>query len=111
MRGHYVKQEEHGRMKGMYFFSVIKDIPPNSQTLQYHSTVTSYSRYREGESGKFPGLFFNYDVSPLIIQHKRDSSILRFLSNLIGILGGIYSLSVLLDHLLVGSPLSESPSL
>ena len=111
LRKHYVRQENYGRMKGMYYFSVIKEFLPHSDKIEYHSTVTTYQRYREGDSGKFPGLFFNYDVSPLIIQHKRDNSVLRFLSNLIGILGGIYSLGVLLDRLLVGSALSETTSL
>lgn len=95
-----VVQTQHNRFKGIYYLHAIREQVSRSKEIVYHYSMTNFSRYREGDSGKFPGLFFNYDVSPIIIQHKRDHSILRFLSNLIGILGGIYSLGVLLDRII-----------
>lgn len=92
-------QSERGRYKGLYFIRTLREKKGSIQI--YRATVSHYDRYREGTSGKFPGLYINYDVSPIIVEYKRDTTVLHFLVQLMAILGGIYSLGSLLDHLSV----------
>jgi len=90
-------QSQKGRYKGLYFFRAIREKKGSSEV--YRTSVTHYDRYREGASGKFPGLYFYYDVSPIVVEYKRDVSFLHFLVELMAILGGVYSLGTLLDHI------------
>ncbi|EAY07130.1 hypothetical protein TVAG_342940 [Trichomonas vaginalis G3] len=90
-------QKEVGRYKGLYFIRTLREQKGSLQV--YRATSSHYDRYREGTTGKFPGLYFNYDVSPIIVMYKRDTTVLNFVIELMAILGGIYSLGSLLDHL------------
>ena len=89
-------QERHGRMKALYYVRVVRE--KRSAGELYRASVTHYERYREGESAKFPGIFFSYDVSPIVVEYKRDTTFLRFLVDLMSIMGGIFSIGVLIDH-------------
>jgi hypothetical protein len=91
-------QREKGRFKAMYFASAIREKTQAGEI--YRTRIHHYERYREGSSGKFPGIFFFYDLAPVIVEWKRDVSFLHFLVNLMAILGGIYSLGMFLDHIL-----------
>ena len=90
-------QGEKGRYKGLYYINTLREKKGGNQL--YRMTVTHYDRYRAQLAGKFPGIFFHYDVSPIIVEYKSDVSLLHFLVDLMAILGGIYSLGSLLDHL------------
>lgn len=95
-------QYNHSRYKALYFIRAIKEVVDEDR-YEYHVTATHYDRYREGTSSKFPGLYFYYNVAPIIIQYKRDVSVLRFLVTLMGILGGIFAMGALADHLIPSS--------
>jgi hypothetical protein len=79
----------------------------------FRTRIHHYERYREGASGKYPGAFFFYDLAPIIVEWKRDVSLLHFLVDLMAILGGVYSLGMFLGHLLsfqsARAPLIPSP--
>jgi hypothetical protein len=89
-------QKQFGRLKVVYFVRAMREGLGNDV---YRTTVSQYERYREGNSSKFPGIFFHYDVSPVVVEYKRDMSVLHFLVQLMAILGGIYSIASLLDRL------------
>ena len=90
-------QHQVGRYKGLYFINTLREKTAGSEV--YRITASHYDRYRASTTGKFPGLFIHYDVSPIIVEYKSDISFLHFLVDLMAILGGIYSLGSLLDHL------------
>jgi hypothetical protein len=93
-------QKEKGRLKSLYFIRSIREKVRSSDI--YRSTVQHYDRYREGSSGKFPGIFFYYSTAPIVVEYKRDVSFLHFVVDLMAILGGIFSLGVLVDHFISG---------
>jgi hypothetical protein len=94
----FVVQDEIGRLKTIHYVRTIREKTRAGDL--YRSSVSRYVRYREGQTAKFPGIFFMYDVSPVIVEYKRDVSVLHFLVNMMAILGGIYSIGAFLDHIL-----------
>jgi hypothetical protein len=94
----FVAQEDVGRLKATYYVCTIREKTRAGDV--YRTTVSRYIRYRQGHTEKFPGIFFMYDVSPVIVEYKRDVSILYFLVNLMAPSGGIYSIGTFLDHIL-----------
>lgn len=96
-------QMNQSRYKALYFIRAVKELLDDDDHYEYHVTATHYDRYREGTSSKFPGLYFYYNVAPILVKYKRDVSILRFLVTLMGILGGIFALGTLADHLIPNS--------
>jgi hypothetical protein len=94
----FVIQEEIGRLKATYYVRTIRETTRAGDI--YRTNIRRYIRYRHGHTEKFPGIFFMYDVSPVIVEYKKDVSVLHFLVNLMAILGGIYSIGTFLDHLL-----------
>ena len=95
------KQMKKGRMKALYFINAVKESLSDGD--QYKMTINHYGRYREGSSNKFPGIFFYYDVAPIVVEYKRSVSFLHFLVDLMAILGGIFSLATFIDHILLKS--------
>lgn len=95
-------QHNHSRYKALYFIRAVKEVV-DTNYHEYHITATHYDRYREGTSSKFPGLYFYYNVAPIVLEYKRDVSVLRFLVTLMGILGGIFAIGTLADHLIPNS--------
>jgi hypothetical protein len=102
-------QKQHGRLKVVYFVRAMREKGGSGD--DYRATVTQYERYREGNSSKFPGIFFHYDVSPVVVEYKRDVSVLHFLVQLMAILGGIYSIASLLDRLFAKTPTRPTTSI
>ena len=100
-------QKRHSRYKGMYFIRAIKNRKPHF--YNYITSVTHYDRYREGQSAKFPGLYFHYKVSPIVVEYKRDVSFLHFLVELMAILGGVFALGSLIDRLTASSSFVKTP--
>jgi hypothetical protein len=99
-------QKEKGRLKAMYFVKSIRERVRAGNV--FRTSVHHYDRYREGASGKFPGVFFYYEVAPIIVEYKRDVSFLHFVVDLMAILGGIFSLGILLDHFITGRSVSSA---
>lgn len=91
-------QNAKGRMKSLYFVRAVREKLQGEEL--YRTSVTHYERFREGSSGKFPGIFFHYDVSPIIVEYKRDVSFLHFLVDLMAIIGGVFSLGIFVDHMM-----------
>jgi hypothetical protein len=93
-------QESRGRYKGIYYLRTLREKKSSSQV--YRITATHYDRYRDSATEKFPGIYFHFDISPIIVEYKKDVSVLHFIVDLMAILGGIYSLGSLLDHVSEG---------
>lgn len=97
----HVEQKEKGRMKTLYF---IRSTRENLGDVDFYRLgVSHYERYREGSSGKFPIISFYYNVSPLIVEYKRDVSILHFLVDIMAIVGGIFAIGRFLDYITTSS--------
>lgn len=90
-------QKEKGRFKSLYFIKTAKEIKNGKEIYRY--SATHYERYREGSSLKFPGIFIFYDSSPIIAEYKRDVSVLHFLVELMGILGGVIAFASFIERM------------
>lgn len=53
---------------------------------------------------RLPGIFFHFDISPIKVQFKEERrSFAHFLTQLCAIIGGVYTVSSLIDKLLYSS--------
>ncbi|CDS42830.1 endoplasmic reticulum Golgi intermediate [Echinococcus multilocularis] len=67
-------------------------------TNQYSVTWQVKSTSLTGGSDGIPGVFFNYQISPLLVKlTKERRSFLHFLTNTCAIVGGVYTVASLLD--------------
>ncbi|VDL18420.1 unnamed protein product [Hymenolepis diminuta] len=67
-------------------------------TNQYSATWQIKSTPLTGGSDGIPGVFFNYQISPLLVKlTKERRSFLNFLTNTCAIVGGVYTVAGLLD--------------
>nr|CDS26476.1 endoplasmic reticulum Golgi intermediate [Hymenolepis microstoma] len=67
-------------------------------TNQYSATWQIKSTPLTGGSDGIPGVFFNYQISPLLVKLTRERrSFLHFLTNTCAIVGGVYTVTSLLD--------------
>ncbi|KAM3175506.1 hypothetical protein ACTXT7_008392 [Hymenolepis weldensis] len=67
-------------------------------TNQYSATWQIKSTPLTGGSDGIPGVFFNYQISPLLVKlTKERRSFLNFLTNTCAIVGGVYTVASLLD--------------
>lgn len=68
-------------------------------------SVTTYSKaYESGSDSGMPGIFFNYELSPLMVKISETSnSIGHFLTSVCAIVGGIYVVASLIDGFLFSS--------
>eukprot|EP00108_Taenia_solium_P002875 TsM_000376500 transcript=TsM_000376500 gene=TsM_000376500 len=67
-------------------------------TNQYSATWQVKSTPLTGGSEGIPGVFFNYQISPLLVKlAKERRSFLHFLTNTCAIVGGVYTVASLLD--------------
>ncbi|KAL5109727.1 Endoplasmic reticulum-Golgi intermediate compartment protein 3 [Taenia crassiceps] len=67
-------------------------------TNQYSATWQVKSTPLTGGSEGIPGVFFNYQISPLLVKLARErKSFLHFLTNTCAIVGGVYTVASLLD--------------
>jgi hypothetical protein len=92
------EQRRAGRFKALYFVSIVRERAGRGEV--FRTRVHHYERYREGASRKYPGVFFFYDVAPVVVEWERAVPPLRFLVELMAVLGGVYSLGMFVDHLL-----------
>eukprot|EP01123_Difflugia_compressa_P003078 TRINITY_DN13947_c0_g1_i1.p1 TRINITY_DN13947_c0_g1~~TRINITY_DN13947_c0_g1_i1.p1 ORF type:complete len:198 (+),score=21.96 TRINITY_DN13947_c0_g1_i1:29-595(+) len=84
-----------------YFLQIVPTLYETSwglitDTNQY--SVTEYVQKVIIQGGGVPGIFFMYELSPIIVDYKEAShSFLHFLTNLCAIIGGVYTVASLLD--------------
>ncbi|CAL8104741.1 unnamed protein product [Calicophoron daubneyi] len=68
------------------------------QTNQYSVTWHSRGTPLSGESQGIPGLFFSYEISPILVNIVQENrSFLHFLTNTCAIVGGVFTVASLLD--------------
>ncbi|CAA7392996.1 unnamed protein product [Spirodela intermedia] len=84
-----------------YFIKVVpttyKDITGHKINSNQFS-VTEHVREADDFSQQVPGIFFYYDFSPIkVIFTEENASILHFLTNLCAIIGGIFTISGIID--------------
>ena len=79
----------------------LRIVPTKFKTLThsldtYQYAVTERNRTKGGHG--LPGLFFKYDLTPMVVQiTERRHSLIQFFIRLIGIVGGIFSTSGMLN--------------
>ncbi|KAJ3448162.1 endoplasmic reticulum-golgi intermediate compartment protein [Anaeramoeba flamelloides] len=106
---HYHLQSHLGPKMFQYFIKLVptlyhqKDTKTTIKTNQY--SVYEYSRdLQQTSSSGLPGIFFIYDFSPIMVEIVEEKkSFFHFVTQLFGLLGGIYSISSLIDNLLFRS--------
>ncbi|XP_033207625.1 endoplasmic reticulum-Golgi intermediate compartment protein 3 [Belonocnema kinseyi] len=96
----------------MMFHYYIKIIPTtfvrqDGSTLSTNQfSVTRHSRHispMSGDSG-MPGIFFNYELSPLMVRYtEKAKSFGHFATNLCAIIGGVFTVAGLIDTFLYHS--------
>lgn len=89
-------QDKVGREKVTYFLRLV---PVGLDSDSYSIGVSQYNNYRKSSSSKFPGIFFNYDISPISVYSEPKRSLLNFLVELSAILGGVFSIATVIDSL------------
>lgn len=99
-------QREQGKFKVRYFINSHHIV--ENGNLRVQTSASSYERYRGDKSTKKPGIYIHYEFTPLFMKEIREKKFLRFVVNLMAILGGVFSLGQLLDHLLSRIPRSKS---
>ncbi|KAJ4765287.1 Endoplasmic reticulum-Golgi intermediate compartment protein 3 [Rhynchospora pubera] len=85
-----------------YFIKVVPTVYTdiNNHTIQSNQfSVTEHFRVAEvGQVQSLPGVFFFYDLSPIKVMSKESyESFLHFLTNVCAIVGGIFTVSGILD--------------
>lgn len=96
----------HNNKGGIMHQYQLKVVPTRyisqGQTLESHQFAITYIQkdIMAGASG-IPGLFFQYEFSPLMVQYEeRQRSLSFFLVSLCAIIGGVHTVASLLDALL-----------
>eukprot|EP00899_Mesostigma_viride_P021693 jgi/Mesvir1/29525/Mv07020-RA.1 len=97
----YMQEQREGGMY-QYFIKVVPtiytDIAGNSiYTNQF--SVTEHYRQQEAAAGRsLPGVFFFYDLSPIKVKFmERRSSFMQFLTSVCAIVGGVFTVSGIVD--------------
>ena len=92
--GHTEVQTKPGIMKMHYF---VRAVPVGLGRQTFSISASSYPNYRGGNSTKFPGIFFNYDISPISVVEEQERSVFEFLVEVSGIFGGVFSIASFID--------------
>lgn len=69
-------------------------------------SVTTYQKTISAERGDsgMPGIFFSYELSPLMVKiSEKSNSLGHFLTSICGIVGGIYVVASIIDSFLHSS--------
>ncbi|KAK8852906.1 Endoplasmic reticulum-Golgi intermediate compartment protein 3 [Tritrichomonas musculus] len=90
-------QGKNGRAKFYYFLRIVP-IGLNSNSFSFG--VSQYQHYRKNTSNKFPGVFFNYDISPISVYKDSKKSLINFLVEVSAILGGVFAIASFADSLI-----------
>lgn len=85
-----------------YFIKVVPTVYSDfggNKILTNQFSVTEHFRAMEfGMSGSLPGVFFFYDLSPIKVTVREErASFLHFLTNICAIIGGIFTVSGIID--------------
>ncbi|XP_075640947.1 uncharacterized protein LOC142612693 isoform X2 [Castanea sativa] len=85
-----------------YFIKVVPTVytDVSGHTIQSNQfSVTEHFRNAEiGHLQSLPGVFFFYDLSPIKVTYKEEhTSFLHFLTNVCAIIGGVFTVSGILD--------------
>lgn len=96
----------------MMFHYYIKIVPTmyvksNGETIHTNQfSVTRHSKSVSLTSGAqgMPGIFFSYELSPLMVKYtERENSLGHFATNVCAIIGGLYSVAGIIDSILNSS--------
>eukprot|EP00993_Chasmostoma_nieuportense_P001084 NODE_1996_length_1312_cov_30.202532_g1899_i0.p1 GENE.NODE_1996_length_1312_cov_30.202532_g1899_i0~~NODE_1996_length_1312_cov_30.202532_g1899_i0.p1 ORF type:complete len:391 (+),score=125.30 NODE_1996_length_1312_cov_30.202532_g1899_i0:82-1254(+) len=90
-----------------YFIKVVPTIftpldGPDVYTNQY-SVTEHFKAIEPHSSAMVPGVFFIYDLSPIMVEIRESRShrsMLHFLTNLCAIIGGVFTVAGILDRIL-----------
>lgn len=90
-----------------YYFKIVPTVfVPNDNTPIIHTnqfSVTTHQKSAQASSGSesaMPGVFFSYELSPLMVKYtQKSNSFSHFLVNICGIIGGIFTVAGLLDSI------------
>ncbi|XP_055537873.1 endoplasmic reticulum-Golgi intermediate compartment protein 3 [Wyeomyia smithii] len=100
---------EEGAMMFQYYIKIVPTefVPINGPKLYTNQfSVTKHQKsvsLASGETG-MPGIFVNYELSPLMVRFtEKRSSFSHFATNLCAIVGGIYTVAGIIDSLLFTS--------
>ncbi|XP_043723495.1 endoplasmic reticulum-Golgi intermediate compartment protein 3-like [Telopea speciosissima] len=84
-----------------YFIKIVPTIYTNRRGRRINSnqfSVTEHFRSAEGYPQTLPGVFFFYDFSPIKVAFTEETeSLLQFLTNICAIVGGIFTVSGIVD--------------
>lgn len=84
-----------------YFIKVVPTIYTDKRGRKINSnqfSVTEHFRSADGYSQSLPGVFFFYDFSPIKVNFSEENvSLLHFLTNICAIVGGIFTVSGIID--------------
>ncbi|XP_068658920.1 uncharacterized protein [Aristolochia californica] len=87
-----------------YFIKVVPTIYTDIRGRKIHSnqfSVTEHFREADGYPHPVHGIFFFYDFSPIkVIFTEENVSLLHFLTNICAIIGGVFTVSGIVDALL-----------
>lgn len=100
---------EKGAMMFHYYLKIVPTtytqtdgsyFPSNQFSVTRHSKVVSVMA---GEGG-MPGVFFSYEMSPVMVKYSRkEKSLGHFLTGLCAIIGGVFTVAGILDKLIYNS--------
>ncbi|XP_076456830.1 endoplasmic reticulum-Golgi intermediate compartment protein 3-like [Babylonia areolata] len=103
--------EAAGEWQMMYQYHV-KIVPTTYISLSSEAlytnqfSVTKHSRQNLGDGGedKLPGVFFVYEVSPMMVKFtEKRRSFMHFLTGICAIVGGVFTVAGLIDSLIYQS--------
>jgi hypothetical protein len=85
----------------MYFVSVVPtEIDADRNIYQYSVTEKIREINHDEDSHGTPGIFFKYDITPLKVKVEfKHKSLFELIIPLIGIVGGIFATSTMLNSL------------
>jgi hypothetical protein len=96
-----LKTTDSDKTSFQYFINVVAtEIGSTTNTYQYSVTEKSTEVDHDQGNHGTPGIFFKYDMSPIKVRVSlARKSIFQLLVSLIGIIGGIFSTSMMLNSL------------
>lgn len=100
----YIKERENGENFFQYF---IKIVPTKITLLNgtgFDTNQFSATQHKKAQStdkqqgGSMPGVFFNYDISPMMVTYvEQKRSFASFLTGICAIVGGVFTIASLAD--------------
>ena len=90
-----LETQQKQRVMKMHYF--VRAVPIGLGRRTFSISVSSYQNYRGNSTTKFPGIFFAYDISPVSVIEEATRSVIPFLVEMSGILGGVFSIASFID--------------